>query len=146
MCAKRYLLVFGLAVLLGGVSLAAEIIYFANGTTMAIRGHEAKDGMIHVDLGNESVLAFPEYMIDRIEAAGENVRVKTNFRANQMLEGTGSSRATKPKQLDYKEAREDVQERIKNYTARAREAAEAKKNTPGATRAPTAGGSTTHGA
>jgi len=133
MCAKRFLLVFGLAVLLGGVSLAAEIIYFANGTTMAIRGHEAKDGMIHVDLGDESVLAFPEYMVDRIEAAGENVRVKTNFRANQMLKGTGSGRSGSPAaEVDIQAAQEDVQERIKSYTARAREAAEAKESTPGA--------------
>jgi len=133
MCGRRYLLVFGLAVLVGGSSFAAEVIYFTNGTTMAIRGHDVKAGMIHLDLGNDSVLAFPEYMVDRIEVAGKNVKVESNFNASRMIEGGPPRGTAHPAPVDPDEARKGVEERIKAYTAKARAEAAERAKAAGAT-------------
>ena len=57
---------------------AEQIVHFSNGTQMPIRSHEVKDGMVHVDLGSNGFMAFPEYMIDRIERAGEDVKLKAS--------------------------------------------------------------------
>jgi hypothetical protein len=130
---NRYLLVFGLAALLGGSSFAAEVIYFTNGTTLAIRGHEVKDGMVHLDLGNESVLAFPEYMVDRIEVAGKDVKVDTDFNANRMVQGGPRRGAANSGPIDPDEGRKGVEQRIKAYTAKARAEAEERAKAAGGT-------------
>ena len=54
---------------------AEEILYFTNGTTMPIRGHEIKGQMIHIDLGDESSMAFPLTMVEKVEEAGKDVRL-----------------------------------------------------------------------
>jgi hypothetical protein len=56
---------------LTGVSLAAEVIYFTNGSSIPVRSHFVEDGMLHVDLGDNAFLAFPEEMVEKIEIDGE---------------------------------------------------------------------------
>lgn len=66
-----------------GAVLAEEIVHLTNGTTMAIRSHTIKDGMIHVDLGSNALMAFPAYMVEKIEKAGKDVYVGPSYqRAN----------------------------------------------------------------
>ncbi len=71
-----------LAFALGAPLLAEEIVYFTNGTTMPVRGHEVKDGMIHLDLGSDNHIAFPESMVEKIEEAGREVYLKPSYNGN----------------------------------------------------------------
>lgn len=79
-----------LAALLTAPVVAGEIIRFTGGTTMEIQGHLVEDGMIHVDLGGGSSMAFPVSMIEEITRSGSNV-----YNANMMrrpanvISGTG---------------------------------------------------------
>jgi hypothetical protein len=68
-----------LLILSAAPALAEEIIYFTNGKTMAIRGHNVEDGMIHVDLGNDGFIAFPESKVERIVEAGQNVYLAPSY-------------------------------------------------------------------
>ncbi len=62
-----------LAAMLTAPVVAGELIHFTSGTTMEIQGHHVEDGMIHVDLGGGSSIAFPVSMIDEITRHGSNV-------------------------------------------------------------------------
>ena len=53
--------------LLASPVLAEEIVYFSNGTAMPIKSYRIEKGMVHVDLGGNGAMAFPESMVDRIE-------------------------------------------------------------------------------
>jgi hypothetical protein len=76
---KRYILAAALAALLiPGFAAAEEILHFENGTSMAVRSHEIKDGMIHVDLGSNGFMAFPEHLVESIDVAGKNVKLKAS--------------------------------------------------------------------
>jgi len=66
-------------------SVAEEIVYFKSGQSMPIRSHENLDGMVHLDLGDNGMLAFPEATIDRIEIAGKEVALQPSY-------GTASNR------------------------------------------------------
>jgi len=76
---KRFILPALLLLCLTGPALAEEIIYFTNGTSMAIRGHDVKGEMIHVDLGSEAFMAFPLRMVEKIEAAGKEIALSPSF-------------------------------------------------------------------
>ncbi len=69
----RGFLVLGLMV--SPAAFAEEIIYFTNGTTMAIVKHvvDEEKGSIQVDLGSNGFIAFPMSRVERIERAGANV-------------------------------------------------------------------------
>jgi hypothetical protein len=56
-----------------GPAMAEEILYFTNGTSMPVRSHRIENGMIHVDLGGNAFMAFPENMVERIESADGSV-------------------------------------------------------------------------
>jgi len=61
-----------------GSSFAEEVVYFTNGTTMPIRTHHVEGGMVHVDLGGNGFMAFPEYMIEKVETeAGVRLQPST---------------------------------------------------------------------
>lgn len=62
-----------LAALLTAPVVAGEIIHFTGGTTMEVQGHHVEEGMIHVDLGGGSSIAFPVSMIEEITRHGSNV-------------------------------------------------------------------------
>ena len=68
-------LAFAAAVLLlAGVAVAEdEIVHFTNGTSMAVRSHTVEGGMVKVDLGKESYMAFPLVMVEKITKAGREL-------------------------------------------------------------------------
>lgn len=70
---RAMLLLVTMAALAVGPAVAEEIIFFTNGTQMAIRGHSVEGEMVHVDLGDNAFMAFPFEKVERIEKAGENV-------------------------------------------------------------------------
>ncbi len=59
--------------------VAEEIIYFKTGQTLPIRTHEFREGMVRVDLGDNAMMEFPEFTIDRIEVAGKHVLLKRSY-------------------------------------------------------------------
>jgi hypothetical protein len=67
------LLVLGIALMIPAA--AEEILHLTNGTTMAVRSHEMKDGMIHVDLGSNGFIAFPAELVERIEGADGKIKL-----------------------------------------------------------------------
>jgi hypothetical protein len=76
---KRLILPVILLLGLTGPALAEEIVYFTNGTSMPIRSHEIKGDMLHVDLGSEAFMAFPLMMVEKIEAAGQDIALAPSF-------------------------------------------------------------------
>ena len=81
---KRIVLMVALGVVLfSGTASAEEIVHFSNGTSMAVRSHELKDGMIHVDLGSNGFMAFPEYLVEGIEVAGKTVKLTASTNGGQ---------------------------------------------------------------
>ena len=76
-----------LFVLTTGVALADEVIHFENGTFLPIRSHTVKDNMVHVVLGSNASMAFPNSMVDRIERGGRLVYDPSATLANQAVEG-----------------------------------------------------------
>jgi hypothetical protein len=101
------------AALLATPAAAGEIIHFTSGTTMEIQGHQVEEGMIHVDLGGGSGIAFPVSMVEKITNSGNsvynpnvrrsgqsNVASSSGFRGSTRSGGssggafTGSSRST----------------------------------------------------
>jgi hypothetical protein len=84
----RFSLLAALGLLLAAPTHADEILFFTNGTTMAIKSHLIKEGMIHVDLGSKASMAFPSTMVDRIELSGRPVYAGGKP-ANQRVAGGG---------------------------------------------------------
>lgn len=82
----------GLAVaLLAFGPAAAEVIHFTNGTTMAISGYTVEDGMVHVGLGPDSTMAFPQSMVERIVNGSEEVYTSDGTApeiSNKMISGS----------------------------------------------------------
>ncbi len=77
-----------LIILATAPALAEEIIYFTNGTSMPIRSHEVRGDMLHVDLGSDAFMAFPLYMVEKIEDAGKEVSLTPSFTAgNKIMAG-----------------------------------------------------------
>jgi hypothetical protein len=70
--ARPVLLLLAVVCLIGP-AMAEEILYFTNGTAMPVRSHRIENGMIHVDLGGNALMAFPENMVERIESADGSV-------------------------------------------------------------------------
>ena len=70
---------------------ADEIVYFANGTSMAIRSHKVDGDMIRVDLGAGAIMAFPVSMVERVMLGGRDVFTGPTYRpANQALPGSNT--------------------------------------------------------
>lgn len=81
-------IVLGMLLLVAGsLVFAEEIIYFTNGTAMPIKSHKIIDSMIHVDLGSDGKIAFPERNVERIEAAGYDVYLGPSGRTNVTTSG-----------------------------------------------------------
>jgi hypothetical protein len=77
---ERFMMVPCLLILLAvAPALAEEVIYFTNGTSMPVRSHEVRGEMIHVDLGGDAFMAFPMYMVEKIEDAGKEVSLTPSF-------------------------------------------------------------------
>jgi hypothetical protein len=54
-------------VLIAPSVLANQVIHFTNGVTLPVRSVDKRDGMYHVDLGGNGRMAFPAYLVERIE-------------------------------------------------------------------------------
>lgn len=91
MKSRRLGVVMAVAGLLAATpSLADEILYFTNGTTMAVRNHtiDKDKDMISVDLGNGARMGFPTYMVDKIESGGRDVFLNPTYHpSNQAVAG-----------------------------------------------------------
>lgn len=61
---KKTLILFVTAAFAVLPALAGEVVYFSDGTTMTIESHLSRDGVVRVNLGGQSFMAFP---MDRIE-------------------------------------------------------------------------------
>lgn len=86
---------------------AEEIIYFTNGTSMPIRSHRIEGDMVHVDLGGNGFMAFPMFMVDRVDGT-DQVKLKPSSSrpgSNRMVasartgggEGNGAAEAAQPR-------------------------------------------------
>jgi len=71
---------------------AEEIIFFTNGTSMPIRSHRIEGDMVHVDLGGNGFMAFPMFMIDRVEGTDQVELKPSSSRpgSNRMVASTRS--------------------------------------------------------
>jgi hypothetical protein len=90
------------AVLLAALPAAAEeIIYFTNGSSLPVRGHVIEGEMIKVDLGDDGVMAFPRFVVDKIVEAPRGVVLKPSP-TNRIVGGNPLTRvyATPPQERD----------------------------------------------
>ena len=60
-------------VLLVGSASAEEVIHFKSGSTLPVVSHKIEGGMIHVDLGDNAVMAFPMSVVERVVEAPRGV-------------------------------------------------------------------------
>jgi len=91
----RALLVLACAVGLPPVVLADEVVHFTNGAEMAVRSHTVERDMVKLDLGNNSFIAFPMAMVDKIVNAGQDVFLNPTIHpANQAVAGSGAVDST----------------------------------------------------
>ena len=76
--------------LLAGVVVAEdEIIYFTNGTTMAVESHSIEEDTVRVDLGGQAIMEFPLEQIEKIETAAGEVPIPPPG-ANRMVSRPGT--------------------------------------------------------
>jgi hypothetical protein len=84
-------LVLVCAVWLPSVVLADEVVHFTNGAEMAVRSHSVEKDMVKLDLGNNSYIAFPMTMVDKIVNSGQDVFLNPAIHpANQAVAGSGA--------------------------------------------------------
>lgn len=88
---KRMLPLTCLLALLCAPAVADEIVYFTNGTSMTVAGHEIDEGVIRLDLGDQAFVAFPIEQIDKIETTDGITHNANEIRANRIAPGSGSS-------------------------------------------------------
>ena len=84
---RPWVFLFALVVL-APAALADEIIHFTNGTSLPVLSHTIQDGMIKVDLGDAAVMAFPEYLVERIEGTKKNI-AGLGYESNLRQGGSG---------------------------------------------------------
>lgn len=85
------------AVLLSGPVLAAEILYFTNGTSMPVKSHAVDGDMILVVLEEAGQMAFPMEQVEKIETSYGQVYPSRGKRtANQMVGGQGTVTGVRP--------------------------------------------------
>lgn len=68
---RKSVLALAVLVLLVGSASAEEVVHFKSGSTLPIVSHKIEGDMIHVDLGDNAVMAFPLSLVERVvEARG----------------------------------------------------------------------------
>ena len=91
----RALLVLASVGLLPPAVLADEVVHFTNGSEMPVRSHTVEKGMVKLDLGNSSFIAFPMTMVDKIVNSGQDVFLNPTFHpSNQVVAGGASAAGT----------------------------------------------------
>jgi hypothetical protein len=84
-----------LCICLATAAMAAEVIHFTNGTTITARSHKIEQGMIHVTLETDAVIAFPSVMVEKVTVDGREVDLGS-YTPNVALpgeRGSGAGRA-----------------------------------------------------
>jgi len=75
-------------------AVADEIVYFSNGTSLPISSHRVEKDMISVELGADSRMGFPLYMVDKIESSGQSVYLNPVYHpANQAVAGAAGAQS-----------------------------------------------------
>jgi hypothetical protein len=83
--------------LIAAPAMADEVVHFTNGTVMPISSHSVEKDMLSVELGGSSKMAFPLYMVDKIEAYGRSVFLNPTYHpTNQAVASVDSSGAPGP--------------------------------------------------
>jgi hypothetical protein len=78
-----------LCVAIATPAFADEIVYFTNGTFLPITSHRVEKEMVSVELGGNSRMGFPLYMVDKIESSGRSVYLNPTYHpANQAVAST----------------------------------------------------------
>jgi hypothetical protein len=54
-------------------SMGDEVVYFTSGTRMVVQGHKVLDNMLHIDLGEESSMALPVAMVEKVTNGSKTV-------------------------------------------------------------------------
>jgi hypothetical protein len=84
-----------LGVVIATPAVADEIVYFTNGTFLPVTSHRVEKEMISVELGGNSRMGFPLYMVDKIESAGRNVFLNPTYHpANQAIAAAAGAPVT----------------------------------------------------
>jgi hypothetical protein len=86
----RFFLVLSLVGLLPVAVLADEVVHFTNGAEMTVKTHNVENdkSMVRLDLGNNSYIAFPMSMVEKIVSAGHDVFLNPGFHpSNQAIAG-----------------------------------------------------------
>ncbi len=68
-------------------ALADEVVHFTNGSEMAVRAHSVEKDMVRLDLGNNSFIAFPMSMVDKIVNSGQDVFLNPTFHPSNQAVG-----------------------------------------------------------
>ena len=87
-----FVVLLSFAALSTGV-LADEVVHFTNGAEMPVRSHVVTNGTVKLDLGDNSFIAFPMSMVEKIDGAGQSGFVDPAFHpSNQVVaEGAGGA-------------------------------------------------------
>ncbi len=122
---RTILCVLMLSALTVGAVLAQgdEIIHFTNGTTMPIRSHSVADGMIHVDLGTNSYMAFPIGMVEKVTKSGVEIELThSSALRNRMAQSHRAAGADLALRAESTNVDQELtrEEKIRRYTERAR--------------------------
>jgi len=103
--------------------LADEILHFTNGTTMPVKAHTVVGEMIHIELGANSYLAFPLTQIEKVTRRGEAIDlVRSIGERNRMA----ASHTVNAAMVDVESSgaggeAKTMEEKVSDYTRRARE-------------------------
>lgn len=79
-------------VIVGSPALADEIIHFTNGTSLPVLSHTIENGMVKINLGDEAMMAFPEYLVERIEGTKKKV-AGMGYESNFRKSGSGGGKS-----------------------------------------------------
>jgi hypothetical protein len=74
-----------LGALVAAPAWAEEIIYFTNGTTMAVERYIIEENTVRVSLGGQAVMEFPLEQIEKIESGKGDVRLDALGTSNRMM-------------------------------------------------------------
>jgi hypothetical protein len=77
------------ATVLPALAEQAEVVYFTNGTTMAVDSHAVEEDQIVVSLDGQSYMAFPLNQIEKIETAHGSIAIKQDGVANRIIPSQG---------------------------------------------------------
>jgi|GEM_PF-6745667 len=113
------------AVLLGALAcfvslpvFAEEIVYFTSGSRMVIQNHKVLDGMMHVDLGKGSSMAFPVTMVEKVTYGDKAVFDLSSYDGTANI-ATSSNRGSRGARTAFASADRSYHSYARNRSRRA---------------------------